>query len=88
MQALDSQLDEAKVKASGLKDELRLLTEQLNVKDLDMVSDQKRINKLNQDIVKAYFVADKEKEKIMSIKLDLANDKNNYWWSKDSHSQE
>jgi hypothetical protein len=64
------------------------LTEQLNVKDLDMVSDQKRINKLNQDIVKAYFVADKEKEKIMSIKLDLANDKNNYWWSKDSHSQE
>lgn len=53
-----------------------------------MVSDQKRINKLNQDIVKAYFVADKVKEKIMSIKLDMANDKNNYWWTKDSHSQE
>jgi chromosome segregation ATPase len=88
VQALDSQLEESKVKSNGLKDELRVLNEQLGVKDLDMVSSQKRIDKLNQEIVKAYSVADKEKEKIMTIKLDMANNKNKYLSSKDSQSQE
>lgn len=87
MQALGSALDEAKIKSDGLKDELRVLNEQIVVKNLDMVSSQKRIDKLNSEIVKAQTTSDKEKGQIMSIRVDIENDKNSWLTTKDADSQ-
>lgn len=87
VQALGSALDEAKIKSDGLKDELRVLNEQIAVKNLDMVSSQKRIDKLNAEIVKAQTTSDKEKEKIMAVRVDMENEKNNYVSTKEVDQQ-
>jgi chromosome segregation ATPase len=59
VQEMGSALDEAKIKSEGIKDELRILNEQITVKNLDMVASQKRINKLNSEMVQAQSVSEK-----------------------------